>query len=90
MDITKKYVTVTLNVPVKDIRSLIAAAYCSVPYKKAFNAFIQTDKFKKKLAHEILNTWQSMNNEYNCPAEDIVAQLFPRGMLSEFPDEKDE
>ena len=69
---TSKYVEVTVKVPVKDLMNLIKDANGTVIDKDGFQNYVQSPKFKKALATDVIDVWCLTNADDNTDAFEVV------------------
>ncbi len=79
---TANTIEVTIPVTVSYLKKLIKDADAKIKDNDAFDLFINSDKFKKALGKDLLNTWKSVNDDSD--PSDIV-DFFEDQI--EFPDE---
>jgi hypothetical protein len=59
----RQSITLSITVDVKCLKGLINAASMRIVNQEAFKAFINSDKFKKDLAADIVQVWEEVNEE---------------------------
>lgn len=60
---TANTIEVTIPVTVSYLKKLIKDADAKIKDNDAFDLFINSDKFKKLLGKDLLNTWKSVNDD---------------------------
>ena len=60
---TANTIEVTIPVTVSYLKKLIKDADAKIKDNDAFDLFINSDKFKKALGKDLLNTWKSVNDD---------------------------
>ncbi len=58
-----KTVKIEINVPVSYLKTLIKEADAKIKDKLAFDAFINSDEFSRKLGDDLFNVWMSVNED---------------------------
>lgn len=67
-----KTVKIEISVPVSYLKTLIKDADAKIKDKLAFDAFINSDKFSRKLGDDLFNVWTDVNEDSDpCDLVDI-------------------
>lgn len=78
-----KTIELTIKFKVSELKKMIDTADRKIVDKRAFEAFIQTDKFKKVFAGDILDCYYAMNSEDDSDGlQNSVDCMFPEGMVA--------
>jgi len=78
-----KTIDLTIKFKVSELKKMISHADRKIVDKKAFEAFIQTDKFKKVFAGDILDCYHAMNCEDDSDGlQNSVDNMFPEDVVA--------